>query len=87
MAKPPKGVNPAIKEFLDTMLEEVKGANPETEKPYTLTDKMKVLDRCLKLAAIEAKMDTVEFGSALFEEEDDEPDEAPPEKVTRKSKK
>ena len=41
------------------------GTNPETEKPYTLTDKSKVWDRVLKLEAIKVKLNEGNWGTGF----------------------
>lgn len=45
-----------------------KGQDPETHKPFTLTDKSKVWDRVLKLEAIKAKIVNPEFGTGFDDE-------------------
>ena len=39
--------------------------DPETSKPYTLTDKCKIFDRVLKLEAIKAKLDGEGWGAGF----------------------
>lgn len=41
------------------------GVDPETLKPYTLTDKCKIFDRVLKLEAIKAKLDGDGWGAGF----------------------
>lgn len=41
------------------------GSDPDTQKPYTLTDKTKVWDRILKLEAIKAKLNEGEWGAGF----------------------
>ena len=43
-------------------------ANPD----WSLTDKMKIIDRALKLEAIKLKADSDDWGAGLFDSPDDE---------------
>lgn len=64
MAKGPASkVNAELKKAVADMLKSVM-----KDTTATLTDKCKVVDRALKLAAIEAKMEDAGYGSG-FEEE------------------
>ena len=53
MAKKTKGINPDLENAINSMLDEMK-VNPD----WTLTDKMKIIDRALKLEAIKLKADS-----------------------------
>lgn len=59
-----------IEQALRKMLKEVMSkAKNDSGEVYTLTDKMKVADRLLKLAAVKAKMDDDEWGSGFQDDE------------------
>ena len=55
----------ALEADLTDELKKLKKDNPETQKPYTLTDKSKVWDRILKLEAIKAKLNEGEWGKGF----------------------
>jgi hypothetical protein len=65
----------ALKEMLKEVTSKVKvradGTVPEV---FSLTDKMKVIDRVIKLAAIKAKLKDDEYGSGFMQPEPDEKD-------------
>ena len=67
--KKPKGINPELEKAISDMLKQVM-IDPEC----SLTDKMKVVDRSLKLEAIKLKMNSDDWGTGLFggEEQEDE---------------
>lgn len=69
-------VDPALKKAIDKLVKEVTldKKNEDGKPKYTLTDVMKVIDRKLKLAAIEAKVDDSGYGSGfgVGEPEDDD---------------
>ena len=67
MAKKPKGINPDLENAVNTMLIEVK-TNPD----LSLTDKMKILDRALKLEAIKLKADSDDWGAGLFDSDEED---------------
>jgi len=67
MAKKPKGINPDLESAVNTMLLEVRN-NPD----LSLTDKMKILDRALKLEAIKLKADSDDWGAGLFDNDSEE---------------
>jgi hypothetical protein len=65
-AKPKKETNTleALEAFLVKMMEQADAGLVEG-MPMSLTDKMKIADRVLKLEALKAKMDDSTFGSAF----------------------
>jgi hypothetical protein len=67
MAKKAKGINPDLESAVNTMLLEVRN-NPD----LSLTDKMKILDRALKLEAIKLKADSDDWGAGLFDNDSEE---------------
>ena len=67
MAKKAKGINPDLENAVNSMLLEVKN-NPD----LSLTDKMKILDRALKLEAIKLKADSDDWGAGLFDNDSEE---------------
>lgn len=60
MSKKNNGVNPALEKAISDLLEQTM-KSPEA----SLTDKVKILDRALKLEAIKQKFDTDQWGSAF----------------------
>mgnify|MGYP003340899529 FL=1 len=67
MAKKTKGINPDLENAINSMLDEMK-VNPD----WTLTDKMKIIDRALKLEAIKLKADSDDWGAGLFTDDEEE---------------
>ena len=69
MAKPKqKGINPELEAAIAKLLKETM-ADPEA----TLTDKMKIIDRSIKLEALKMKDADADWGSGFFAgDEDDE---------------
>ncbi len=67
MAKKAKGINPDLESAVNSMLLEVRN-NPD----LSLTDKMKILDRALKLEAIKLKADSDDWGAGLFDNDSEE---------------
>jgi len=67
--KKSKGINPELEKAISDMLKQVM-LDPEC----SLTDKMKVVDRSLKLEAIKLKISGDDWGAGLFngDEQDDE---------------
>jgi hypothetical protein len=61
----PKGVDPQLEKAISKLLQHVMG-----DKEATLSDKMKVIDRALKLEQVKQKFDDASFGLG-FEDEDD----------------
>lgn len=61
-----KGISPELEYAVAKLLREVMA-----DQAATLTDKMKVIDRSLKLEAIRLKADTEDWGAAFAEDEDD----------------
>lgn len=57
------GVNPDVEDFVADLLEEVK--NDET---VPLEDKLKVLDRAIKVEALKLKAQDSDFGSSFDDE-------------------
>ena len=69
MAKKSKGVNPALEDAIETMLNQVMN-DPEA----SITDKTKVIDRALNLEKIKLKITDEEWGAGFgtLDEEDEE---------------
>ena len=67
MAKKDKGVNPDLEKFISALMVEVMN-----DSTASVTDKVKVLDRALKLEAIKQKVQDDEWGSGLFGGGEDE---------------
>jgi hypothetical protein len=65
--KQDKGINPDLENAIGTMLIELK-TNPD----WSLTDKMKVLDRALKLEAIKLKIADEGWGAGLLDDDDEQ---------------
>ena len=72
MAKPDDDGKSQLLRDLETALaaelKKLKGTNPETEKPYSLTEKSKVWDRILKLEAIKAKLPDAQYGTGFTDD-------------------
>lgn len=69
MAKRDKGINPDLERFVNALMAEVM-----QDTSASVTDKVKVLDRALKLEAIKQKVQDDEWGSGLMGGEEDEQD-------------
>lgn len=67
MAKKSKGVDPELEKSIQELLKQVMA---DTEA--SLTDKMKVLDRALKLEQIKQKISDDNFGTGFFADEEDD---------------
>lgn len=67
MAKKKSGVNPDLEHFVNALMAEVM-----QDSTASVTDKVKVLDRALKLEAIKQKVQDDEWGSGLFGGEDEQ---------------
>ena len=67
MAKKKSGVNPDLEKFVNSLMAEVM-----QDSTASVTDKVKVLDRALKLEAIKQKVQDDEWGSGLFGGEDEQ---------------
>ena len=67
MAKKKSGVNPDLEHFVNALMAEVM-----QDSTASVTDKVKVLDRALKLEAIKQKVQDDEWGSGLFGGEEEE---------------
>jgi hypothetical protein len=64
MAKKSKGVDPELETAIQELLKSVM-----KDADASLTDKMKVLDRALKLEHIKQKIADETFGTGFFEDE------------------
>ena len=64
--KQDKGINPDLEDAINNMLVDMK-----TNEEWTLTDKMKILDRALKLEAIKLKIADEGWGAGLLDDNDD----------------
>ena len=65
--KKDKGINPDLERFISTLMEQVM-----TDPQASVSDRVKVLDRALKLEALKAKMSDDEWGSGFGLDDDDE---------------
>ena len=65
--KKKSGVNPDLERFVNALMAEVM-----QDSTASVTDKVKVLDRALKLEAIKQKVQDDEWGSGLFGGEDEQ---------------
>ena len=64
-----KGINADLENAINSMLAEMK-----TNSEWTLTDKMKILDRALKLEAIKLKADSDDWGMGFANDDDEQYD-------------
>lgn len=69
MAKKSKGINPELEAAISDTLKAVM-----SDSMASVTEKMKVIDRALKLEAIKLKMESDDWGSGFSLDEDDEKD-------------
>lgn len=69
MAKKSKGINPELEAAISDTLKAVM-----SDSTASVTEKMKVIDRALKLEAIKLKMSDDEWGSGFNLDEDDDKD-------------
>jgi hypothetical protein len=67
MSKKSKGINPELEKALNELLKQVM-ADPTA----TITDKMRVADRALKLEALKLKDSDSEWGAGFMDVDDDE---------------
>ena len=67
MAKRDKGINPDLERFVNVLMAEVM-----QDTSASVTDKVKVLDRALKLEAIKQKVQDEGWGSGLMGDDDEE---------------
>ena len=68
--KKAKGIDPVLEKAIAKLLVEVM-----QDTTATITDKMKVIDRSLKLEAIKLKMNSDDWGTGLFGDDDDKGEE------------
>ena len=70
----PERVNKALTDQIYAELREMKTRNSKGDFVHPLAERMKVIDRALKLEAIKQKADNPDFGTAFADdpEEDDE---------------
>lgn len=61
-------VDPALKKAIHTLVSGINAKGDDGKPLYSLTDKCKIFDRALKLAAIEAKMEDAGFGSGFSDQ-------------------
>jgi hypothetical protein len=69
VAKKSKGINPDLEDAISSTLKSVMN-----DSMASITEKMKVIDRALKLEAIKLKMSDDEWGSGFNLDEDDDKD-------------
>lgn len=66
-------VNSKLEKMITDLLKEVNsGKNDDGTAKYSLTDKMKVVDRALKLEALKLKVDDSGYGSGFEPEQEPE---------------
>lgn len=69
MSKKKTGINPELEKHINQLLSAVM-----LDETASITEKMKVVDRALKLEQLKAKISDDEWGSGFMSEEDDETD-------------
>ena len=67
MSKKAKGINPELENAISKMMKEVMA-----DSTATITDKMRVLDRALKLEQLKMKDSDSEWGSGFGLDDDDD---------------
>jgi hypothetical protein len=65
--KPEKGINPALEKAINELMAAVM-----LDPTASITDKMKVIDRALKLEALKMKDADEGYGAGLFGDDDEE---------------
>ncbi len=65
--KKDRGINPELEKHINQLLMTVM-----SDPTASITEKMKVVDRALKLEALKQKADMEEWGSGFFNADDDE---------------
>ena len=65
--KPEKGINPALEKAINELMAVVM-----LDPTASITDKMKVIDRALKLEALKMKDADEGYGSGLFGDDDED---------------
>jgi hypothetical protein len=69
MSKKKTGINPELEKHINKLLEQVM-----LDETASITEKMKVVDRALKLEQLKAKISDDEYGSGFFDHDDGEDD-------------
>lgn len=69
MSKKKIGINPELEKHINQLLTAVM-----MDETASITEKMKVVDRALKLEQLKAKISDDEWGSGFLAEEDDDKD-------------
>ena len=67
MSKRQKGINPELEIQINKLMTQVM-----SDPTASITDRVKVLDRALKLEALKEKADMDEWGSGFFSNDDDD---------------
>jgi hypothetical protein len=67
VSKKQRGINPELENAINKLLQQVM-SDPEA----SLTDKVKILDRSIKLEALKAKLMDDDWGSGFFTPEDED---------------
>jgi hypothetical protein len=67
MSKKAKGINPELEDAINTLMTQVMN-----DPIATITDKMKVVDRALKLEALKLKDSDSEWGSGFGLDDDED---------------
>jgi len=67
VSKKQKGLNPELEAAINKLLVQVM-----SDPTASLTDKMKVVDRSIKLEALKIKMTDDDWGSGFLQSDDDE---------------
>lgn len=69
MSRKKTGINPELEKHINQLLTAVM-----SDELASITEKMKVVDRALKLEQLKAKISDDEWGSGFMDSEDDEKD-------------
>ena len=65
--KKEKGINPELEKAINKLMQEVM-----SDQTATIVDKMRVIDRALKLEALKMKDDDSSWGAGFMEDDDGE---------------
>lgn len=63
--KSKSSVNPDLEKMMSALLKEATAKDADGKPVMSLTDKMKVIDRCLKLEMIKSKLQDEGYGSGF----------------------
>ena len=60
-----------LERSIQRLLAEVMKKHADPKEDFSLTEKMKIVDRAIKLEALNAKLQSTEFGKGFFDDDDE----------------